>query len=477
MTTDSLSRRFAPMLLLVVSITASGCASPLGIPEGYRQRAYEAATDPGPDLMAPVETPLDVSPLEDLTLERALELALQRNHTVAAAKETVRATIARIAEARAAFLPTISGTIGRTFNKETTTVTVGGGQTFNISPKNTTTARGNITMSLFAFGRDLEQLLASQANVSTEIFNERAIRQELLFAVTQAWLACHLADSDVVVAQDSLAASERQLKDAENVYEAGRQTRDAVLTAQVNKLRSQQELITAENAQRQSRRVLNTLLSRDVDAKLVLAPAPEFRPAIVNPKRLTALARQHNPTLMAFRSNRQSLEHQRESLERSFAPELVGDLGASYSDFRDASGFATNYTANVSLTWTPVNAGLRIGRINEIHALLAQLREQEIQTVLDIGLGIEETVEDLAEFESQFRLATEAVAAARENYRIISDRFRAGRTTSREVLDAQVTLSDSRNSLSRAIVAHEVELARLESFVGVARDAWLQEGR
>jgi outer membrane protein len=462
-------------LLLAVCCLAfvAGCAAPLNLDEArYRSRAYDSP-NAVPQIAPPPEVILDKEPMENLALLRARELALLRNHGTQAAAATVEAARARISEARAAFLPTVDMSIQREAFDEATVVTIPGGGSFQLTPFYRTTASAQLALSLFAFGRDWEALKAAQADLTTQILDERAVRQQLLFEVTQAWYRVHEADAQVQVAQDALAASRRQFDDAINVVQAGRATPDAELTAKVEWLRRKQEVLVAENAVVHARRVLNTLLVRELDAPIALAPAPPYERARFDAESLKVLGRSHNPRLLAFRSQRLALDHTRESIERSFAPEFVGTLQASYSDFTESTGFSTNYIAAIGAQWRPIDAGRRIGRLQEIHATLVALREEELQAIQDLDLQVTRTILDLQESESAVEIAREAIGSAEENYRIISERFRNGKTTARELLDAQTTLSNSRFSYNQARFGHRTLLASLEALIGVAQDDWL----
>jgi len=438
----------------------------------YRASAYAPAASRTSIPEAP-ELMLDTAPMEDLTLERARQLTLLRNHTVQAAAAAVESARAAIAEARAAMLPTISGSIARTHFTESAEVIIPGIATFALSPRWQTAGSAQLAVSLFSGGRNTEAVKAARASLTTQILDERTVRQQLLFEVTQAWYRNHEAAAQVLVSRDQLKASERQLEDAKNVVKAGRATRDAELTAEVEVLRSRQDLLIAENAVVHARRILNALLARSMDAETTLSDPPPFKPVELESARLTGLARGHQPSLLAFRSGRIALEHQRESLLRSFTPEIVGALGASYTNFRGATGFSTNYTASVSALWTPVDGGRRVGRLQQIHAELVRLREQELQAIQDTELSIERTLLDITEAESAVTLATRSVVAATENYRIISERFRNGKVTTRELLEAQTTLSNSRFALNQARFSHLTLLASLEALVGVAQPDWI----
>ena len=72
-----------------------------------------------------------------------------------------------------------------------------------------------LAVSLFSGGRDWEAVKAARANLTTRILDERSVRQQLLFEVTQAWYRIHEAEAQVQVSSDQLKASERQLEDAQ----------------------------------------------------------------------------------------------------------------------------------------------------------------------------------------------------------------------------------------------------------------------
>ena len=66
------------------------------------------------------------------------------------------------------------------------------------------------------------------------------------------------------------------------------------------------------------------------------------------------------------------------------------------------------------------------------------------------------------------------------SYRIVSERFRNGKVTTRELLEAQTTLSTSRFALNQARFAHLTLLASLEAQIGVAQADWIsymEEGK
>ena len=465
--------KFFLLLPLVLLVSTSSCSRPLRMDPGYRMRSWEPSEGKA---SYPLEEPPPVveAPLEALTIARAREMALANNETVAAARATVEEARARILEAFSPFLPTISGDINRTSNREFSKVTIAGGGSFVVSPPFITQGSAALNLSLFAFGRDKAGVDAARAELDVEFLNERTAKQTILLETTEAWYRIQNAKSQLQVAKDSESAAARQHADAKNVYAAGRSAKDQVLIANVNWLESKQEVLSAENTMQHQNRVLNVLLTRPVDAPLTLADPPEYQKTVINGDQLVAWAQRYNPFVTAFRASRHALEKRRESVALSLTPELYTTLGATYSDFRGFSGHSTNYFATLGLQFTPVDGGRRMSRLGQIHAQLVRLTYQEQQALRQLNLDIRKVLLDIIEAESQVETARAAIESSTESYRIISDRFRNGKTTSREVLEAQASLSNSRNAHNLGRFGRQVLLAQLEALVGVQTSEWLE---
>lgn len=460
--------------VLIALALCGGCTTRGFLPGGYRDAPLGRAEDERALEAMPraADGPRDSAPMQDLTLEHARALALTRNHTARAAAAAVEAAEAQMSEARAAFLPTLSATIRRTDYDKVRTVDFGPGGTIDISPTAVTEGSARLAFSLFSFGRDVENWKAAQARYAGQVLDERSALQELLRRTSQSWYAIHEASAQVEVAQDALAAAERQHADARNLVEAGKATRDAELTAEVEALRRRQELTVARNALLHARRVLNALLVRELDAPLQLADPPPFEPASVDAREILALALDFNPALLRYRADRLALEHTREAVERSFLPEFTGAIESTYTSFTGFGGFPVNTTASIAATWVPVDAGRRAGRLNEIHANLVRLRELELAAMHETELDIQRTLLDLEEARSALELGARSVAAAEENRRIITERFRGGETTAREVLEADASLTSARFQYNRARFAYSMLLANLEALAGVDQADW-----
>ena len=99
--------------------------------------------------------------------------------------------------------------------------------------------------------------------------------------------------------------------------------------------------------------------------------------------------------------------------------------------------------------------------------------ERELQAIQELDLGIQRTLLDIGEAESAAELANQSISASTENYRIVSEKFRNGKVTTRELLEAQTTLSTSRFSLNQARFGHLTLLAALEAQLGIAEADWV----
>ncbi|MSR75166.1 MAG: TolC family protein [Planctomycetes bacterium] len=423
---------------------------------------------------APNEPPLapvtmDAAPLESLSLEHARSLALQRSPTAIAADAVLLRARARIDDARVAFNPTLSlGTTG-TLNDRAASFNIPGVGSITTSPQWQQVWTASSRISLFDFGRDRAALEAAEIEAGAAAMDGNSARQRLLHDVTLAWHRVHTAAGNLKVSEETLLLAEKQVLDAQSLVEAGKRTRDTLLTAAVDLLGRRQDLLVTQNAKVQSVRVLNILLCRALEAETTLAPASET--AVTTPP-LSALmesARAHNPALLALRARRDALSHSRTSNEQSAWPELALNVNGTRDSSATFGSPAQSAQAVFSLNWLAVDGGHRAARGAGLSAELMELRAQELKLIQQIDTDLSRAVLDLAEAHSAVELAQQSVLAATENYRIVNERAAAGTLSAREVLEARRTLATSRYAGTEALFRRHTALAWIENLTGSAQ--------
>ena len=449
--------------LLLLALLLAACASP------QREAACgPLVTSPRSPSIEAGPADFDDSTIENLSLERTRELALLRSPSAAAAYAAVLRAEARIEEARALFRPTFSlGTTGTLNDKEAS---------FDLPGAGTVTTRqqwqqvwtASSSISLFDFGRDRAALAAARMEADAASLNARSARQRLLHDVTVAWHRVHATSANVIVSEETLRMAEKQLEDASAWVEAGKRTRDTMLTAGVDQLARRQDLMVARNARRQALRVLNILLCRPPDASTTLATTSAPPPAEEQLQHVFESASKNNPALLALRFRRAALTRSRESSERSAWPELTLNTSATRDSSASLGSSPESAQAVFSLNWLAIDGGRRAARSAGLSAELMELRAQELLLLQQLETDLSRAVLDLDEARSAAHIADQSVQAATENYRLVNDRAEAGTLSAREVLEARRTLAAARYAGTEAVFRQHTALAWIENLTGSA---------
>lgn len=280
---------------------------------------------------------------------------------------------------------------------------------------------------------------ATQAERLAE-FSTEAQRREILFAVAQAYYGAAASQAALTAQQRLLELNQAREKDSQARFEAGTVTKVAVLRAQLDRTRAEQDLLRSRNALSAAKLALATLLQRDPNFELAPPPEP-LLPATQEGMAETALEKR--PDVAAARQGEALAQTNRRGVWLSFLPTL--GLSAAYR-WSNAAGFTGQNTAwlvTLGASWTIWDGGLREANLREQSARVA---EAEAQRLSAEARTREEVARYQLELESALAnraKAQEAVELARESQRLTDISFRAGVATYLEVADTNTALTSA----------------------------------
>jgi outer membrane protein TolC len=73
----------------------------------------------------------------------------------------------------------------------------------------------------------------------------------------------------------------------------------------------------------------------------------------------------------------------------------------------------------------------------------------------------------LKEAEKRIEVTRKIISQAKENFRIVQERYREGRATNTEVLDAQTLLSEARTRYFQSLYNYDLARAKLKRATGM----------
>ncbi len=416
----------------------------------------------------------------ELTLERAVTIALEKNPQLRAADDAAAAAKARVGQVQAGWYPRIDFSQG--FTRGNNPVYVFGtlltqrqftAASFALNRLNTPTPVDNFQtrldggLMLFDSFRTPLRVQGAKRMATAADFRTEQARQDLIVRVVRAY-------SDVLLARENLAAARSALHTAEaneervrSLEKAGMVVTSDLLSAQVFRAQMKEREIRAANGWELTRLALARELGAapetlgDAAGGLAEPAAPDRLP---EDWEKTALA--ERPALRAAELEREATLSQRKLAKAEFGPKLglFADVERDAQTLAGPSG--SNWTAGARL-----EINLFAGGADRYHVAEAEAQAREADHQLEwfrSGVRLEVRQAYLETLAAAQRAAAqrEAVNQAGESLRIIQNRYQTGLTTITELLRVQTAQLEARTAYLSALRDWQVARAELERAAG-----------
>lgn len=333
-------------------------------------------------------------------------------------------------------------------------------------------SRISLDLPLYTGGRLASQIEAARREAIAASADREIVRADLVLeTVVVYWDLVSLSESEKMLA-GAVESFEAHHRDAENRRRVGLAAANEVLAVEVEKQRAELSRRRAGNAAELAAANLIRLLDLPSETELLLTEPLEPPPPPADSLD-TLLDR-----ALATRPERKSLLERlaaasaRVALARSGRlPSLSFSGGYDYSNpnlkiLPPAEVWRGTWDLGMSFTWNLFDAGRSAAdearARTQVEALEKRLQDFDQR----VALEVKSRRLDLATEIEAVRLAEMALAAAGENQRVASDRYRAGLIPSSQLLDAEVGLLRAGLEKTDALAAALVMRARLERALG-----------
>jgi outer membrane protein TolC len=417
----SLSSRLA-VIVVGVSLGAAGAMAPA--------RAQQAAA---------------AASVRRVTWQEALDLAVARNPSAAVAELEIARAEGLLHEARAAWLPTLSGNLTYIRLNQARTFAVPGAPPTVTVPINTWDGALQLNVPIIAPVAWANSWHADD-NRKIAIATADDVHRQIATAVGRTYLTVLLSHRELEVAA-------RARDNAREHYEYAHTRLAMGLGNGVDDARAEQELRTdeaqlanAETALVRSQNALAVLLSEEelVDAAddVTLAGAPDARSAIDR-------ARQSRTDVRLLEAHRTAAENLRHDQWVYYAPTLLAQVLA-FRETQTLQQPGSGWQATVVLSIPFYDGGLRYGIHKERKAIDEEARVQLDASLRQVSVEVRSAFR-VVENTDQSLLASRAAAIAARTAAALADKsYRAGASTNIEVVDAERRARDADTQVALA---------------------------
>lgn len=402
-----------------------------------------------------------------LTMEQAVDLALQKSLRVRAAQADSRAMESMRREALGPFWPQLSANGYLNDQSLAPNVYSSAGTTM---ARNTQvfladrTQDANLTAmySLFSGGRDYYGYKAAAARADAGRQMLRGAQVDVAMQARLDYIGALRDAENVRVTGDLQRQVEERLRVTRETFDAGRVPRFYVLRDEAELANVVQMDAMARSRADQALVGLKTTLGIDLASTVALADRLAYTPVTVSVEEAIRAATDVHPDVQAAGKQRQAAEAEVRAAYGNYWPQV--SVGAMYDWARMKTGGGPTesdrgYSVGLVVTLPIFDGFMRENAVRTAKAKLDRAREAEGLARQQVAKEVSQAALMLAAAEKSVEASRKGLEQAEEEFRIVQERFAAGRGIQLEILDAQASRTRARFNAVAALAEYQTALA------------------
>ncbi len=416
-----------------------------------------------------------------LTFDEAIRMGVAHDPRLSEARAREASATQAIGTEVALGRPTVSASAGylRTNHVPPYGVPQPGGTLNIIFPDvpNNYSARAEMDVPLYTSGRVDSLVASARADQQASAADLRANEQDVRMDITRAYWGLVTARDAARVLQQALDREDAYVGDVRSRVEAGVLPPNDLLSAQAQRAREFVQLIQATNDAAVAQVALGLLIGAGPDASIdPTTPVDQALPAA------RGLADAPAVSLAATgreqRGERLGLQARHAGVLASAGAALAGsrptiDAIAGIQPARPNARFVPrtdqwnlSWDLGVNVTWPLWDGGRARASAASSTSQAEVIAHRIEQFDARLALEVRQCLLDVSSTQAALSASAEAVAAATEAHRVVTERFNAGVATSTDVLDAQLALVQAELERTRLMANLRINEARLLRAVG-----------
>ncbi|MGO9403554.1 MAG: TolC family protein [Terriglobales bacterium] len=412
-----------------------------------------------------------------LTLQQAVNIALEKNPLRKAAIADTKAASAGVREARSFLMPHLS--FSETATRGDDPVYVFGTQLrqhrftnadLALNKLNTPLSIGNFT-TRFGGSWNLFDSFATwhgvnQAKQMNEAAGHQLDRtdQEIVFRVVSSYYDVLLAAKQLEVAEQSAKTAQSIMDSSQARFDSGLTVESDLLTTNVRMAARQQEVIRARNTLEEARAELNTAMGMPVETPFLLNEGLSDRALPIPPLQdIEKRALTNRPDLKRIASEEAAQRQSVSMAKSSFGPRVNAFAGWEMDNPTFlAGGGGNNWLGGIEVQIDIFQGGAKRAELSRQRALEEKVVAMKQAASDTVRLEVRQAYYETDANRQQIDVARAAIAQAKESLRINQDRYESGLTTITDLLGAEDAVRRSQTDYWESVYHLQTSYASLE---------------
>ena len=408
-----------------------------------------------------------------LTLDKALEIALDENPTIKVAAEEIALKKVASKEAWQSLLPeaSLNGSLDHTIKTAEMKLN---DMSFKMGQDGTNTANAGLSINLPLFAPAVYRAMSmTKTDIELAVEKSRASELDLINQVTKAYYQLMLAQDSYEVLQGSYKLAEDNFNVVNAKYQQGAVSEFDKISAEVQMRSIKPNVISAANAVTLAKLQLKVLMgiTADVDIKTDDNLTNYESMLFANQLKEEDMSLENNTTMKQFELNMKLLEKNVKSLKTNFMPTLSMSFSYQYQSLYNPNINFFDYTWSNSSSLMfnlsiPLYRASNFTKVKSARIQMRQLDWNRIDTERKLNMQVVSYRNNMTASSEQVVSNKENVMQAEKAVQIAGKRYEVGKGTVLELNSSQVSLTQAQLTYNQSIYDYLVAKADLDQVLG-----------
>ena len=408
-----------------------------------------------------------------LTLDKALEIALDENPTIKVAAEEIALKKVASKEAWQSLLPeaSLNGSLDHTIKAAEMKLN---DMSFKMGQDGTNTANAGLSINLPLFAPAVYRAMSmTKTDIELAVEKSRASELDLINQVTKAYYQLMLAQDSYEVLQGSYKLAEDNFNVVNAKYQQGAVSEFDKISAEVQMRSIKPNVISAANAVTLAKPQLKVLMgiTADVDIKTDDNLTNYESMLFANQLKEEDMSLENNTTMKQFELNMKLLEKNVKSLKTNFMPTLSMSFSYQYQSLYNPNINFFDYTWSNSSSLMfnlsiPLYRASNFTKVKSARIQMRQLDWNRIDTERKLNMQVVSYRNNMTASSEQVVSNKENVMQAEKAVQIAGKRYEVGKGTVLELNSSQVSLTQAQLTYNQSIYDYLVAKADLDQVLG-----------
>ena len=408
-----------------------------------------------------------------LTLDKALEIALDENPTIKVAAEEIALKKVASKEAWQSLLPeaSLNGSLDHTIKAAEMKLN---DMSFKMGQDGTNTANAGLSINLPLFAPAVYRAMSmTKTDIELAVEKSRASELDLINQVTKAYYQLMLAQDSYEVLQGSYKLAEDNFNVVNAKYQQGAVSEFDKISAEVQMRSIKPNVISAANAVTLAKLQLKVLMgiTADVDIKTDDNLTNYESMLFANQLKEEDMSLENNTTMKQFELNMKLLEKNVKSLKTNFMPTLSMSFSYQYQSLYNPNINFFDYTWSNSSSLMfnlsiPLYRASNFTKVKSARIQMRQLDWNRIDTERKLNMQVVSYRNNMTASSEQVVSNKENLMQAEKAVQIAGKRYEVGKGTVLELNSSQVSLTQAQLTYNQSIYDYLVAKADLDQVLG-----------